>query len=56
VDEAVEQMRMRENRRRLAHATTEYYESLPGDGIAEEHALAESMRIAARKVDFNREP
>jgi Arc/MetJ-type ribon-helix-helix transcriptional regulator len=56
VDEAVEQMRMRENRRRLAHATTEYYESLPGDGIAEEHALAESMRIAARKVNFNREP
>ena len=56
VDEAVEQMRMRENRRRLAQATTEYYASLSADETAEEHSLTESMRTAAGKIDFDREP
>lgn len=56
VDEAVEEMRKRENRRRLAQATTEYYESLSAEDAAEEGSLAEGMRAAANKVDFDREP
>lgn len=56
VDQAVEQMRRAENRRRLARATSEYYESFSADEMAEERSLADSMSSAAGKVDFNREP
>jgi Arc/MetJ-type ribon-helix-helix transcriptional regulator len=56
VDHAVEQMRKAENRRRLARATSEYYESFSIDEIAEENSLTDSMSSAASKVDFDREP
>ena len=56
VDEAVEQMRKNENRRRLARATVEYYSSLSPEEFVEESSLAESLHEAARKVDFDREP
>ena len=55
VDHAVGQMRRAENRRRLAQATSEYYESLSTDEIAEERSLADSMSSAVSKVDFDRE-
>jgi len=56
IDEAVEQMRKAENRRRLARATAEYYESLSADEAAEEIFLSDAMHSATSKVDFDREP
>lgn len=56
VDEAVEEMRKNENRRRLAQATAEYYASLSTEEVAEESVLAKSMHETASKIDFNREP
>ena len=56
VDEAVEEMRRNENRRRLARATAEYYASLPIEEVAEENSFAESLGQAASGIDFNREP
>lgn len=54
-DEAVEQMRKAENRRRLARATAGYYESLSAEEAAEESALADSMHSAASRINFDRE-
>lgn len=56
VDEAVEHWRRSENRRQLARATAEYYDSLSPEEIAEERSLAESMSKAASRIDFDREP
>ncbi len=56
VDEAVEHLRRSENRRRLARATAEYFESLSPQALAEEASLAESMRAATKGIDFDREP
>ena len=56
VDEAVEHLRRSENRRRLAQATAEYYESLSPEEMAEERSLAQSMSEAAKGIDFDREP
>lgn len=56
VDEAVEQMRKAENRRRLAQATAGYYVSLSSEEAAEESTLADSMHSAAGKINFDREP
>ena len=54
MDQATESRK--ENRRRLALATAEYYESLSPEEIAEESLLAESMREAANRICFDREP
>jgi len=56
VDEAVEQFRRIENRRRLARATSEYFESLTSEELADEQSLAESMSNATAGIDFDREP
>ncbi len=56
VDEAVEHLRRSENRRRLARATSEYFDSLSPEALAEETSLAESMRAATKRIDFDREP
>lgn len=55
VDEAVEHLRRSENRRRLAAATVEYYESLSSEALAEETDISNSLRQSAEKVDFDRE-
>ena len=56
VDEAVEHFRRMENRRRLAKATSEYFESLTTKELADENSLAESMSRAASGMDFDRDP
>jgi Arc/MetJ-type ribon-helix-helix transcriptional regulator len=56
IDEAVEQFRRSENRRRLAKATAEYFDRLTPDELSEEQSLAESMSKAATGIDFDREP
>jgi len=55
VDEAVDRLRRSENRRRLARATAEYFDSLAPEEIAEDKVLAESLQKAANEVDFDRE-
>jgi hypothetical protein len=55
VDEAVEHLRRSENRRRLAKATSEYFESLTPEEVSEETALATSLHKAAGSVNFDRE-
>jgi CHAT domain-containing protein len=55
VDEAVAQLRRSENRRRLAKATSAYFESLSPEELSEESSLANSMHKAAGAVDFDRE-
>jgi hypothetical protein len=56
VDVAVEQYRRLENRRRLARATSDYFDSLSPEELADEQALAESMSKATAGMDFDREP
>jgi hypothetical protein len=55
VDEAVEHLRRSENRRRLAKATSEYFDSLTPEELGEERSLATSLHKAAKGVDFDRE-
>ena len=47
VDEVVEQFRRIENRRRLATATSAYFESLTPEELADDQSLGESMSKAA---------
>lgn len=56
IDEAVENLRRSENRRRLARATAEYFDALSPEAVAEESSLAESLHDAAGGIDFDREP
>lgn len=44
-----------ENRRRLARATTEYFESLSPFEIAEDQSLIESLSQASDKLDFDKD-
>ncbi len=53
VDEAIERLRRSENRRRLAKATTEYFESLSPEAVAEENSLANSLSKSAEGIDFD---
>ena len=55
VDEAIENLRRTENRRRLARATAEYFGSLSAEALTEERSLAESLGDAAKGTDFDRE-
>jgi hypothetical protein len=53
VDAVVDRIRRLENRRRLADATTRYFEQLDPKAEAEEHALAEGLSAAAGAIDFD---
>jgi len=55
VDEAIERLRRSENRRRLAKATTEYFESLSPEAVVEENSLANSLSKSAEGIDFDSE-
>jgi len=55
VDEAVEQLRRSENRRQLAKATSEYFDSLSPEELSEETSLATSLHKTAEALDFDRE-
>jgi hypothetical protein len=55
VDEAIEHMRRTENRRRLARATAQYFDSLSAEALSEERSIAESLRDAATGIDFDRD-
>jgi hypothetical protein len=55
LDASISKVRQLENRRRLAQATTRYFEELDPDVLAEEHALANDMMSAAKGIDFDEE-
>jgi len=55
VDEVVEDFRKNENRRRLAKATSEYFDSLSSEELREERSLTASMHDMAKRIDFDRE-
>lgn len=55
LDAVVSTVRRLENRRRLAMATTRYFEQLDTAARKEEQALAEDMSSAAGAIDFDRE-
>jgi Arc/MetJ-type ribon-helix-helix transcriptional regulator len=55
VDEAVENFRKSENRRRLAQATSEYFDALSPKELAEERSLAAAMHEMAKPIDFDNE-
>ncbi len=44
------------NRRRLANATAKYFGSVDSKAVTEEKAIAHSLTIAAKGMDFSKEP
>lgn len=56
VDQSIARVRQLENRRRLAQATTRYFEQMSPKEIAEENALGQDMAAASREVDFDEQP
>lgn len=56
VDQSIAALRRLENRRRLAVATKNYFDSLPAKAAAEEERLARDLALAARDIDFDQEP
>lgn len=55
LDAVVSTVRRLENRRRLALATTHYFEQLDTTAAAEERELARGISSAAGGIDFDRE-
>lgn len=55
LDETISRVRRLENRKRLADATTRYFEQMSSPGRTKENALAEDMMSAAETVDFDKE-
>ena len=55
LDASIAKVRRLENRRRLADATTRYFEQLDSQTTAKENALAEDMMSAASTLDFDQE-
>ena len=55
LDTAIGKIRRMENRKRLAEATTRYFEQADSHTTAQENALAEDMMSAAGTIDFDKE-
>ena len=55
LDASISKVRQLENRRRLAEATTRYFEELDSDVLADENALANDMMSSAKGIDFGEE-
>ncbi|HET6841424.1 MAG TPA: hypothetical protein VFK06_07020 [Candidatus Angelobacter sp.] len=55
LDIAIRRVRQLENRKRLADATTRYFEQSGPHIMAEENALAKEMMSAAKTIDFDQE-
>lgn len=55
LDVIVEKIRRLENRRRLAEATTRYFEQLGPQAVKDEQELAEDFSSAFGVIDFDRE-
>lgn len=55
LDASISKVRRLENRKRLAEATTRYFEHSGSHILAEEDALAKDMMSAAKDIDFDQE-
>lgn len=55
LDASISKVRQLENRKRLADATTRYFEQSGSHHLAEESALAKDMMSAAKGIDFDEE-
>jgi hypothetical protein len=55
LDASILKVRQLENRKRLARATTRYFEQLDTHNMAKENALANDMMSAAKTIDFDQE-
>ena len=55
LDASISKVRQLENRKRLADATTRYFEQTGSHHVAEENALAKDMMSAAKGIDFDEE-
>jgi len=55
LDKTIDKLRKIENRRRLAEATTRYFEQLDPKTSAAENVLARDMMSAAGTIDFDEE-
>ena len=55
LDAVVARIRRLENRKRLAAATTSYFEQLDPKAAREEQDLAEDMGSARSRIDFDKE-
>jgi hypothetical protein len=55
VDRSIAKIRQMENRRRLADATTRYFEQMDSKAAVAEEALGHDMAAAAGEIDFDKE-
>lgn len=55
LDNSISKVRRLENRKRLAEATTRYFERLDSGTATEENALAKDMMAGANSIDFDQE-
>ncbi len=55
IDRCVTKVREWRNRKRLARATSRYFDSLEPRAAAEENALAHDLSSAAEGIDFDQE-
>lgn len=53
LDRAITKIRRLENRKRLADATTRYFEQLDAPAMAQENALAKDMMSSSGSIDFD---
>lgn len=56
IDLAIDQLRIYENRERLARDTAAYFEGMSGEVAEEEVRLAAALSASAKEIDFDREP
>ena len=56
IDQSIFALRQLDNRERLERATVNYFNSLHSKAASEEKAIARSVALTARKIDFDKEP
>lgn len=55
IDQSIVALRRLDNRKRLAKATTNYFNSLTSDATSEENAIGRGLASAAKDIDFDKE-
>ncbi len=55
IDQSIAALRRLDNRRRLAKATANYFNSLSSEGASEENAIGHGLGSAAKEIDFDKE-
>jgi len=55
IDQSIAALRRLDNRRRLAAATSNYFNSLGSEAASEENAIGHGLASAAKEIDFDSE-